>query len=280
MRNIDVTICGDLLKSVGAKLLEMERSGELALDEEALLRRFAEANGWAKETIRAGLAQTYPDIRWSEAEFDLKKQRRPEFVDDFWICDAIDGAAQFLQAIPSWCPTLCLIHKGRPIFSMIYHAHQQELFYAIAGEGAYLNGQRINVSGKQAIAAAFIGTTHLVIANMTSHITDSSPGEDVKNVERTCQTMASLIPQVFAVRMLGATSLQLAYVACGRLDGYWEFGDDLYDWLAGALLVQEAGGVVTSGANKELTWGTEGIIAANAPVHQALQACMALDNLS
>lgn len=71
--------------------------------------------------------------------------------------------------------------------------------------------------------------------------------------------------------MLGSVSLQLAYVASGRLDGYYEFGYELYNWIAGALLVQEAGGVVTDRQGKIFTWGISGIIAANAMVHQKIQ---------
>jgi myo-inositol-1(or 4)-monophosphatase len=80
----------------------------------------------------------------------------------------------------------------------------------------------------------------------------------------------------FAVKMLGSVKLQLAYVACGRLDGYWEYGSeygDYYDWLAGALIVREAGGMVTDTAGNPFTWGTRGVLAAN----ETLSAALALE---
>lgn len=87
----------------------------------------------------------------------------------------------------------------------------------------------------------------------------------------TLKAMSQILTKAFAVRMLGSVSLQLAYVACGRLDGYYEFGYELYNWIAGSLLVKEAGGLVADTHGKEFTWGTSGIIAANTNIIKELK---------
>jgi myo-inositol-1(or 4)-monophosphatase len=103
----------------------------------------------------------------------------------------------------------------------------------------------------------------------------SKPAEDIEAATLTVRGIAHLMPKVMAVKMLGSVSLQLAYVASGRLDGYWEFGNDYYDWLAGSLLVIEAGGTVTDGKGNPFTWGTSGIIAA--PKHICLSLSVELN---
>jgi myo-inositol-1(or 4)-monophosphatase len=160
-----------------------------------------------------------------------------------------------VQGFTFYALSLCLIRGGKPVVSFVYDPCSQELFHAAAGEGAYLNGRPIQISQKPDLTDAFV-TTSL----------PSNPAEDVEAADLTVRAIAQVMPKVLAVKMLGSVSLQLAYVACGRLDGYWEFGNDFYDWLAGSLLIQEAGGVVSDSKGSPFTWGTSGIIAANEQV--------------
>lgn len=220
-----------------------------------------EANTWAVDQIKTGLAQKYPDISWSNAEFEIEKQRGDEFEGDYWICDPIDGAINFLQGLSGWSTTLCLIHNGQPQCSLIYDPCQKELFYAIAGEGAFLNGERIHVSLKQSMEYAIVATAQ-----------PSFVMKEIEDTQRTTHAIARLMPGVGALRTLGGVALQLAYVACGHFDGYWEYGRDMSDWLAGSQIVREAGGTVTDIHGHKFTWGASGIIAANPVIYQRLQA--------
>ncbi|WP_168188797.1 inositol monophosphatase family protein [Thermoflavimicrobium daqui] len=260
MTTIDIRFCEELLKSVGERLnktLKQENRGS-SIDD--LLIRFTESNDWATHRIKGALAKKYPHIHWSESEFEIQKQENVEFQGEYWVCDPIDGAVQFLQGISSYAISLCLIRDGEPVLSFIYDPSHQELFHAIAGKGAYLNGKRIRVSHKTKLQDAIITTTP-----------PSFPARDKEVTNLTLSGMAQIMPKSFAIRMLGSVSLQLAYTACGRVDGYFEYGYELYNWIAGALLIREAGGVVSDSQGSNFTWGTAGIIAANLDIHQEIR---------
>lgn len=156
--------------------------------------------------------------------------------------------------------SLCLVRDGRPVLSFVYDPSHDELFYAVAGEGAFLNGKPIRVAAKEKLEEAIVCTTP-----------PSFPAKDIEITDLTLRGINHIIPRAFAVRMLGSISLQLAYTACGRLDGYYEFGDEIYNWMAGALLVQEAGGVVSDRHGNSFIWGSSGIIASNPILHQNMK---------
>ncbi|UUZ97695.1 inositol monophosphatase family protein [Paenibacillus sp. P25] len=171
----------------------------------------------------------------------------------------MDGAVQFLQGVSSFSIALCLIRGGEPVASFIYDPVQKEFFHALKGEGAFLNGVRIRPSAKTDLSVCVLATTPPV----ASYQEISSADQSVAGYSRRS------LPHAFAVRALGSVSLQLAYVACGRLDGYFEYGDDLYDWIAGSLILTESGVRVTGiDGSSPFTYGTSGILAANSELHQ------------
>src|SRR6266566_5506695 len=108
--HIDVAFCGDLIARVGVRLLDISKRGERAQNWEGMFQHFMEANTWAVDQIKLGLAQKYPDIHWSNAEFEIDKQHGDQFEGDYWLCDPIDGAINFLQGLPCWSTSLCLVH--------------------------------------------------------------------------------------------------------------------------------------------------------------------------
>jgi myo-inositol-1(or 4)-monophosphatase len=226
-----------------------------------MLSRFVEANKWAENEIKITLKNNYPDVEWSDAELDLEKQRSPEFESAYWVLDAVDGGVHLHQGFGFWSMSLCLIEAGQPVYAMVYDAYRQEFFHAVRGEGAFLNGNPIEVARKSNVYDAFLATAPPAVID-----------EDPLNTELTIWSIGKLIPEAFAVRMLGSVALQLAYVACGRMDAYWEYGEQLYDWMAGAFLVQEAaGGTVTDINGDPFTWGSTGIIAGNKQLHAEIQ---------
>lgn len=260
MTRVDIASCGDILSKIGSQLLEKYGEQAQARDRKELSVRLNDANEWASVQIRTALEGLYPSIQWSNSELKLSRQKRAEFDGEYWVCDPVDGAVHLHQGFSFWSISLCLIRNGEPVMSMIYDPNRRELFHAVLGDGAYLQGRRIHVSSKSRARDAIIATAP-----------PSAADEDIDNTRRTVHTLARLIPTAGATRMLGSVALQLAYVACSRLDGYWEFGDEFYDWVSGALLIREAGGVVSNIYGNEFTWGATGIIAGPPIIHNILK---------
>ncbi|KEQ27428.1 inositol monophosphatase family protein [Paenibacillus tyrfis] len=264
MTGIDIAFCTRLLKEVGDDLYAKfaETRGTPPHDFEELAQRFRQLNDQAEEAIRSALQTNYPAIRWSDGEFDLEEQQHAMRSGDYWICDPMDGAFHFFQGFTFWSTALCLIRDGVPVFSAVYDPCHRELFHAVQGEGAYLNGVRIAAGKKQELK-------HAVVA--TSHPTQVSKDGTLL---QTVQGLSRVMSRSMITRMLGSVSLQLAYVASGRLDAYWEHGNDTFDWLPGALLVQEAGGKVTDTEGRLFGQGPGGIAAASRTLHPQLVAAL------
>lgn len=259
MKKEDVSFCEELIREVGAYLFSEFEKGRACLSKEEMTKRFEEVNPKAEKMLLDALHTRFPQYLWSQAEFDLARQEKPEFHAPYWICDAIDGAVHFLQSMPMWATSLCLIEDGRPTVSFVYDPCRDELFTAILGQGAYLNGEKIRTSSKTQLAESILGTLFA-----------SSEPMNLQVGKMTADSLSKLMPEAFAIRMQGAVSLHLAYVACGRLDGYWEYGEGVYDWLAGTLLVEEAGGQITDSTGKPFDWKSFGIVAAGSAIHSKL----------
>lgn len=259
MRNLDTTYIREVLQQAGAHLLKMATPEAHLTAREELVQRFDDANDSTESFIRTALTEKYPDIAWSESEFQLSKQASPEFTGAYWVCDPIDGAVHYLQGFSFWAISLCLLSDGEPVLAFVYDPVREEMFHAVTGEGAFMNGMPIRVSDKTDFASSVVATSH-----------PNVPAADPATTQRMTDSLVRVLPRAFAVRMLGSVSLQLAYVACGRLDGYWEFGDGLYDWLAGALLIHEAGGQVTDVSGAPFGFGTSGVLAGNAAMRVQL----------
>ncbi|MDO3676403.1 inositol monophosphatase family protein [Paenibacillus ehimensis] len=264
MVGIDIAFCTGLLKEVGddlyAKFTEMQ--GTPPHDFEELAHRFQQHNGQAEEVLRSVLQANYPDIRWSDGEFDLEEQRQAMRSGDCWICDPLDGAFHFFQGFTFWSTALCLTRDGAPVFSAVYDPCRRELFHAVQGEGAYLNGTRIGAGQKRELKHAVVATSHPTLVSKDGRLV------------QTVQGLSRVMSRSMITRMLGSVSLQLAYVANGRLDAYWEHGNDTFDWLPGALLVQEAGGTVTDTEGRPFGQGPGGIAAASRMLHPQLIAAL------
>ncbi|MFU8832320.1 MAG: inositol monophosphatase family protein [Wenzhouxiangella sp.] len=168
--------------------------------------------------------------------------------DYVWIIDPLDGTSNYLRGIPHYSISIALQIKGRIEHGLIYDPLRQEEFTASRGEGAFLNSQRIRVSGRNDLAGAMLATAF--------------PFRKRRLLPAYQGMFDALFEKVEDVRRAGTASLDLAYVACGRLDGYWELGLEPWDLAAGALMVQEAGGVVMDIAGGEKWLESGHIIAA------------------
>lgn len=244
---------GEVIRRAGNTLKKSPVPGTRAWNKQELVLQFRAANALSTNLIREGLLTIAPHIPFSDAEFDVARQKDPSPGSIYWVCDAIDGAVHFLQGFSPWCITLALVQNGTVAFSLIYDPVRDEMFTALRGNGAWLNGEKMNVNLRDNIQNAVLATAH-----------PSQPLKEEKDTTLLLTSLNRLLPKAGAIRMLGPSSLQLAYVAAGRLDGFWEYGDDVYDWMAGALMVEEAGGAIqTIGGGEFSIAASSGIVAAN-----------------
>ena len=181
-----------------------------------------------------------------------------------WIVDPLDGTTNFLHGLPHFCISIALERAGEIVAGVVFDPIQDEQFWAEKGQGAFLNDRRLRVSSRRQL-------NHALIATGTPYIEREIDG----NRERYLRQLGRVMHSVADVRRLGAAALDLAYVAAGRFDGYWEYGLSSWDVAAGILLVREAGGYVSepAGSGDPLTSGN--VLAANDHLHPGLQSLLA-----
>lgn len=171
--------------------------------------------------------------------------------DDYqWIIDPIDGTRNFIHGFPHFAVSIAVTYKNKIEHGVIYDPLRQELFTASRGKGAQLNERRIRVSQRKHLEECLLGTG---FAYRHLNKTTTLPGK----------ILQSILPICGDIRRAGAATLDLAYVACGRFDGFWELGLHIWDIAAGILLVKEAGGIVCDPYGGEDYLKTGNIVAAN-----------------
>ncbi|MCX8086459.1 MAG: inositol monophosphatase [Rhodocyclaceae bacterium] len=176
-----------------------------------------------------------------------------------WIIDPLDGTTNFIHGFPQYAVSIALAHKGVLTHAVVFDPNRNELFTASKGAGAYLNDKRIRVSRNAKLDEALIGT--------------GFPYRMFEHVDTYLAIFKEMTRRSAGVRRPGAASLDLAWVAAGRLDGFWEFGLSPWDMAAGALLILEAGGLVSDLAGEGNYLATGNIVAGTPKVFsQLLQA--------
>ncbi|GMR06018.1 MAG: inositol monophosphatase family protein [Gammaproteobacteria bacterium] len=148
-----------------------------------------------------------------------------------WIIDPLDGTTNFLHGIPQYAVSIAMREKGVLEVAVVFDPIKDELFTAVKGEGALLNDRRIRVSGTKDMEYALLAT--------------GFPYKNMKNLDLWTDCFSALAPETSGVRRAGSAALDLAWVAAGRYDGFWEFDLNAWDIAAGVLLIQEAGGMVS-----------------------------------
>ncbi|HEY9322395.1 MAG TPA: inositol monophosphatase family protein [Candidatus Methylopumilus sp.] len=181
--------------------------------------------------------------------------------DFIWIIDPLDGTTNFLHNFPQYCVSIALQHKGEITQAVIYEPNRNDLYTATKGRGAFLNDKRIRVSKCDKLQEALIGT--------------GFPFRDFKYLDDYLHMFKSMIQKTTGIRRAGSAALDLAYVASGALDGFWEIGLSPWDIAAGGLLIQEAGGIVTD-LSGQTGWLESGnILVASPKIHDDMQAIIA-----
>ena len=207
----------------------------------------------ADKTLIAELGRARPTYGFlTEESGDLPGEDRG----NRWIIDPLDGTTNFLHGIPQFAISIALQREGTVIAGVIYNPANDELYTAERGKGAFLNDQRLRVAGRRKL-------NECVIACGLPHI-----GRGDHELSR--QEMAELQNRVAGLRRFGAASLDLAFVAAGRLDGYWERNLQPWDIAAGQFMVREAGGVVSGIAGNDDPLITRSVICGNEFVHGEL----------
>jgi myo-inositol-1(or 4)-monophosphatase len=173
-----------------------------------------------------------------------------------WIVDPLDGTTNFLHGIPLFSISIALERQGQIVAGIVYNPAMDELYTAERGGGAFLNDRRLRVAGRGKLVDAVIGCG-------VPHLGRGQHGNfliELRNV----------MAEVSGVRRLGSAALDLAYVAAGRMDGYWETGLSAWDIAAGTLLVREAGGFTSDMDGGQAMLETGSVVAGNEAIHRAL----------
>lgn len=189
----------------------------------------SEVDRAAEEAIIKVLLDAYPDHSILAEESGKSGQvGKSEYQ---WVIDPLDGTTNFLHGFPKYCVSIALLHRGVLSQAVIYDPVSNELFTASRGGGAFLNDHRIRVSKRIQLGESLIGT--------------GFPFRDFTHMEAYLAMFKDLIPKTAGIRRPGSAALDLAYVAAGRYDGFWETGLAPWDIAAGCLLILEAGGMVS-----------------------------------
>jgi myo-inositol-1(or 4)-monophosphatase len=174
-----------------------------------------------------------------------------------WVIDPLDGTANYLHGIPIACVSIALEHNGTVLTGGVYDPFRDELFMATKGKGATLNGKPIHVSSWKKLNHAMIFT--------------GFPYDNPTHIKEYLRGFEPLMKKVMGVRRFGAAAIDLAWVACGRAEGFWEYKLKPWDVAAGVLLIEEAGGRVTDLAGKPLDiTAPRKLLAANRAIHPQL----------
>mgnify|MGYP000862281005 CR=1 FL=1 len=206
----------------------------------------------AEEAIIGAIRQNFPghDILAEETSGQLEGS---EFL---WVVDPLDGTVNFAHNYPHFAISIALEHKGSIVAGIVSNPVGKENFYAVKGGGAYLNGNEISVSKAAILNRSIVGT--------------GFPYDKAFSDENNLKEFSRVLLKVQGMRRLGSAALDLAYVGCGRLDGFWELKLKPWDVAAGILVVAEASGVVSDRFGKKFDLYSPSILATNGLIHSAM----------
>lgn len=189
-------------------------------------------------------------------EASTKALHNVKDADYLWIVDPVDGTTNFVHGFPFFSVSIALAHRGEVLVGVVYDPMRDELFVAEKGKGAYVHGRKMSVSDEAALGESLIAT--------------GFPPDPHYAQPLNMKGLQALVPQVRNIRSGGSAALHLAYVAAGRLSGFWEIGLNAWDLSAGALLVAESGGKVTDTSGTSYHLGVRNVLATNGHIHDAM----------
>ena len=237
----------------------LDKSQNIKATEKSRNDFVTEVDRRAEEVIIGAIRKAYPGhailAEESGAQGDSECQ---------WIIDPLDGTTNFLHGFPQFAVSVALRRKGELEHAIVYDPLRQELFTASRGGGAQLNNHRIRVAGRNSLKGALIGT--------------GFPFRSFHRIDAYLEELKQLTSLTAGLRRPGSAALDLAYVACGRLDGFWEYGLRVWDIAAGALLIREAGGCVSNLDDGGQSIDSGNIAAGNPSIHDLLLTVVGSEN--
>lgn len=204
----------------------------------------------AEQIIKSELMNARPTYGWMAEEGGEEAGADPTRR---WIVDPLDGTTNFLHGLAHWAVSIALEHKGQIVAGVVYDPSKDEMFFAEKGEGAWMNEQRMRVSGRDRLIESIFAT--------------GLPFGGRSDLPHTLQDLARLMPVCAGVRRFGAASLDLAYVAAGRYDGFWERRLQPWDLAAGLLIAREAGALVEAMTPEREILDEGAVICANSKIY-------------
>jgi len=215
----------------------------------------------AEREIIEVIHNNYPSNRIQseerEQEINPAPDSKPQDETDYlWIIDPLDGTLNFIHGHPYCAVSIAVQVDGETRHAVIYDPFRNELFTASKGSGAHLDGRRIRVSKNTKLSDSLVVT--------------GFPYREAKDTKPWLKSFAAALPRVQSIHRTGASTLDLAYLACGRYDGFWEMGLKKWDIAAGALIVREAGGLVTDLTGSTDEFATGDLVAGTPHVHEKL----------
>ncbi len=230
----------------------IEKRQDLVIESKSKNDFVTEVDRQAEATIIDVLHRAYPKHGFLAEESGVQNGD----AEYQWVIDPLDGTTNFLHGNPQFCVSIALKHNNILDLAVIYDPIRDELYTASQGKGSYLNDRRIRVSNLMSLDSSLLGT--------------GFPFKFPEDLDTYLNTFKALHPLVSDIRRAGSAALDLAYVASGRLDGFWEIGLHEWDIAAGALLIQEAGGYVSDFGGGERYLKTGNIIAGNPKIHKGI----------
>ncbi|MBK8163041.1 MAG: inositol-1-monophosphatase [Gammaproteobacteria bacterium] len=243
-------------KAGGVILRHIDRIDTLTITNKGRNDYVSEVDRLAEEEIVRVIRKAYPE-HGILAEEGGKRSGN----DYLWIIDPLDGTTNYLHGFPQFAVSIALSNRGKVEQGCVYDPLREELFTASRGSGAFLNDRRMRVSAAKTLEGTLLGT--------------GFPFKQQQYLDAYLEMFKVLHRESAGIRRAGSAALDLAYVAAGRLDGFWEIGLNPWDMAAGALLIQEAGGMVSDFRGGDAYQESGNVVAGNPKVFQAMLQAIA-----
>jgi myo-inositol-1(or 4)-monophosphatase len=218
------------------------------------------ANDFVSEVDKAAEDAIIDELKYAFPDHSILGEENGEIVGKdkrfVWILDPLDGTTNYLHGFPQYAVSIALYENDEPTHAVVYDPFKEEMFTAAKGEGAYLNEQRIRITGADGFENTLIGT--------------GFPFKEPQHLDAYLSMFKAIHPQVAGIRRAGSAALDLAYLAAGRLDGFWEIKLNIWDIAAGVLLVKEAGGYVGDFSGRDKYLETGNVVAGSEKVFKAI----------
>ena len=231
----------------------MEQMDKVSISEKSINDFVTQVDKLSEEAIISHIKKSYPHHAILSEEAGFIAGKDDEYT---WVIDPLDGTRNFMHGYPQFSISIAIMKNNVTEFGLIYDPIRQELFTATRGQGAYVNSRRMRISDAKRMGQTLIAT--------------GFPFRKKENIKTYLTAFENVFSKCGDIRRAGSAALDLAYVAAGRLDGYWESDLFIWDIAAGALMVKEAGGMATDFQNTETYLESGKIIAANPKIHKEL----------